>query len=85
MSIAYISTVFCKTLVIHVLLSRGPTKHCKRLKHRKGTTKDLLNTAKYDKGPDNPKLNPNLKSFVILCYGMILSPLSFFAVFSRSI
>ena len=23
-------------------------------KHRKGATKDLLNTAKYDKGPDNP-------------------------------
>ena len=32
----------------------GPTKH------RKGATKDLLNTAKYDKGPDNPKPNSNL-------------------------
>ena len=38
---------------------RGPTTH------RKGATKDLLNTAKYDKGPDNPKPNPNLKSFVV--------------------
>ena len=37
----------------------GPTKH------RKGATKDLLNTAKYDKEPNNPKLNPNLKSFVV--------------------
>ena len=29
-------------------------------KHRKGTTKGLLNTAKYDKGPDNPKPNSDL-------------------------
>ena len=69
----------------------GPTKYRKGLKHRKGATKDLLNPAKYDKGPDNPKPNPNfnpnpkLKSFVVLCYGMISSPLSFFAVFSISI
>ena len=27
-------------------------------KHRKGATKDF--TARYDKGPDNPKPNPNL-------------------------
>ena len=54
-------------------------------KHRKGTTKDLLNNTKYDKGLDNHKPYPNLKSFVVRCYGMIPSPLSFFAVFSRSI
>ena len=54
-------------------------------KERQKTTKDLLNTTKYDKGPENLKPNPKLKSFVILCYGMISSPLSFFAVFSRSI
>ena len=57
----------------------GPTKH------PKGATKDLLNTANCDKKPDNPKPNPNLKSFVVLCYGRISSPLSFFAMFSRSI
>ena len=58
---------------------RGLTKHSKGLKHRKGATKDLLNTTKYDKGPDNPKPSPNskalprfllwydFKSFVVLC------------------
>ena len=56
---------------------RGPST-----KHRKGATKDLLNTAKYDKEPDNPKPNPNLKFFVVFCYVMITSPLSFFAVSS---
>ena len=33
--------------------------------------KDLINTAKYDKGPDNPKPYPNIKSFVVLCYGTV--------------
>ena len=63
--------------ILHSLA--GPTNH------RKGKTKDLINTAKYDKGPDNPKPNSNLKSFVVLCYGMTPSPLSFSAVFSKSI
>ena len=35
---------------LNVRKSIGPTKHRKGLKHRKGATKDLLNTAKYDKG-----------------------------------
>ena len=39
---------------------RGSTKHRKGLKHPKGATKDLLNTAKYYNGPDNPKPNSNL-------------------------
>ena len=43
----------------------------------------VLNTAKNDKGLDNRK--PELKSFVVLCYGMVPSSLLFFAVFSRSI
>ena len=47
-------------------------------------TKDLLNTTKYEKGPDIPKSNTNLKLFVVLRYGMIPSPLLFFAVFSGS-
>ena len=29
-------------------------------KHRKGATTDLLNTAKYNKEPDNPKPDPNV-------------------------
>ena len=37
----------------------------------------MLNIVRYDKGSDNPKPNPNFKSFVALYYSMIPSPLSF--------
>ena len=49
-----------------MVIFRGPTKRRKGLKHRKGVTKDILNTAKYDKGHDNSNFNPSLKSFVVL-------------------
>ena len=53
-------------MVVQILT--GPTKQLKRTETPqtgKGTTKNLLNTAKYNKEPDNPKPNPNLKSFVV--------------------
>ena len=51
---------FVEYLACYASIFEGPTKHRKGLKHRKGATKDLLNTVKYDNGPDNPKPNPNL-------------------------
>ena len=70
------STTFGKIkLLIRVLLNTA--------KDDKGPQSDVLNTAKYDKGPYNS--NPNLKSFVVLRYGVIPSPLMFFAVFSTSV
>ena len=46
-------------------------------KERQRTIKDLLNTAKYDKGLDNPKPNPNLTlsltqpQFKVLCCSLL--------------
>ena len=81
--------LWSETFLVFLQQLSGLTKHSRGLKHRKGATENLLNTVNYDKGPDNPKPKPNptpnLKSFVVLCYGMIPSSLSFFAVFSRSI
>ena len=57
---------------------RGPTKHRKRLKHRKGRQglqTDVLNTAKNDKGLDNSNPNPSPNLTLILT--LIQSVLSF--------
>ena len=55
-----------------ITLIKGPTKHRKGLKHCKGLQVDVLNTAKYDKGLDNP--NP------CLTLTLIQSRLSFFVM-----
>ena len=43
--------------VLNALKQTGSTKHLKGLKRRKGATKDLLNTANYDKGLQIDLLN----------------------------